>query len=180
MKKMFRIGATVLLAMSLLGACSSVQKSPAVASEIRKSLDQAGLKDVSVSQDRDKGVVTLGGHVAADADKARASQIAQPLAGSDVIANEVAVLPSSDAGPTKTIYSDLDKGISNNLDAALISAGYPKEISHSVKNGVVTLTGTVDGENERAKLESIARGVPNTQQVVNEIETKHQKATSQN
>ena len=29
----------------------------------RTSLDQAGFKDVSVSQDRDKGVVTLSGHV---------------------------------------------------------------------------------------------------------------------
>jgi hyperosmotically inducible periplasmic protein len=177
---MFRIAGTVLIAMSLMGACSTVQKSPAVASEIRKSLDQAGLKDVSVSQDRDKGVVTLGGHVNADADKARASQIAQPLAGSDVIANEVAVLPSTDAGPTKTIYSDLDKGIASNLDAALISAGYPNGIGHAVKNGVVTLTGTVNDEAERAKLESVARGVPNTQQVVNEIQTKHQKATSGN
>ncbi len=177
---MFRIAGIVIVAMSFLGACSNTQKSPAVESQIRKSLDQAGLKDVSVAQDRDKGVVTLGGHVAADADKARASQIAQSVAGSDVIANEVAILPSSDAGPTKTIYSDLDKGISNNLDAALISAGYPKGIGHSVKNGVVTLTGTVENESERSKVESVARGVPNTQQVVNEIQTKHEKATSGN
>jgi osmotically-inducible protein OsmY len=89
-------------------------------------------------------------------------------------------LPASDAGATKTVYSDLDKGISSNLDAALISAGYPKGISHSVKNGVVTLTGTVDSENDRTKVESVARGVPNTQQVVNEIQTKHEKATSGN
>jgi osmotically-inducible protein OsmY len=45
---------------------------------------------------------------------------------------------------------------------------------------VITLTGTVDNEADRAKLEQIARGVPNTQQVVNEIQTKHQKATSGN
>ena len=177
---MFRIITSAVIAMGLLGACSSVQKSPAVASQIRTSLDQAGLKDVSVSEDRDKGVVTLTGHVAADGDKARAGQIAQSFAGSEVIANEVAILPTSDAGPTKTVYADLDKGISNNLDAALTAAGYPKAISHSVKNGVVTLKGTVDNEAERAKVETIARGVPNTQQVVNEIQTKHQKATSGN
>ncbi|MBK5295295.1 MAG: hypothetical protein JJE04_26910 [Acidobacteriia bacterium] len=35
---------------------------------IRSSLDQAGFKDVSVKQDRDKGVVTLGGHVPAGQD----------------------------------------------------------------------------------------------------------------
>jgi len=35
---------------------------PADLSEtLRKSLDQAGLKDVTASQDREKGVVSLGG-----------------------------------------------------------------------------------------------------------------------
>ena len=40
-----------------------------VSDSIRKSLDQADLKDVSVSQDRDKGVITLGGHVPSDSGK---------------------------------------------------------------------------------------------------------------
>jgi hypothetical protein len=48
-------------------------KSPDVSDAIRKSLDQAGLKDVSVAQDREKGVVTLAGHVAAEGDKSQAS-----------------------------------------------------------------------------------------------------------
>jgi osmotically-inducible protein OsmY len=48
---------------------------PDVSDRIRKSLDQAGLKDVTVSQDRDKGVVTLAGNVAADGDKAQAESI---------------------------------------------------------------------------------------------------------
>ena len=137
------------------------------------------MKDVSVKQDRDKGVVTLGGHVGNDADKAHANQIAQSLAANQVVANEVAVLPPNDPGPTKTFYSDLDKGIGSNLDAALISGGYDKAgISHTVKNGVITLTGTVDTEAQRAQLESIAHGVPNAQQVVDEVQTRHVKATS--
>jgi osmotically-inducible protein OsmY len=151
-----------------------------VADNIRKSLQGAGFKDVSVTQDRDKGVVTLGGHVAADADRANANQIAQSLAPDQVVANQVAVLPPSDAGPAKTVYADLDKGIANNLDAALISNGYKSGIDHSVKNGVVTLTGTVDTASQRTQLETIAQGVPNTQQVVNEIQTRHQRATSTN
>lgn len=179
--QMFRIATvTALLATGLLLSCSTAPKSPPVADNIRKSLEQAGLKDVSVSQDRDKGVVTLGGHVASSADQARAGQVAQSLAGGQVVANEVAVLPAGDAGATKTMYSDLDKGIANNLDAALISGGYRSGIGHSVKNGVVTLTGTVDTEAQRAQLETIARGVPNTQQVVDEVQTRHLKATSTN
>jgi osmotically-inducible protein OsmY len=149
-----------------------------VADNVRKELKQAGLNDVSVSQDRDKGVVTLGGHVNADADKAKAAQIAQSVVGSQVVANEVAVLPPQDNGPTKTVYSDLDKGIDNNLNAALVSGGFRSGIRHSVKNGVVTLKGTVDNEDQRAQVQKIAQGVPNTQQVVNELQTKHEKATT--
>jgi osmotically-inducible protein OsmY len=176
---MLRI-AVPILTLGLLAGCSTTPKDPAVAGNIRKSLDQAGLKDVSVTQDRDKGVVTLGGHVSTDADKANANQIAQSIASNEVIANQLAVLPPSDAGPTKTVYADLDKGIDSNLDAALISGGYKTGIDHSVKNGVVTLTGTVDNASQRAQIETIAKGVPNTQQVVNEVQTRHQKATSSN
>jgi hyperosmotically inducible protein len=171
---------TVLLAVALITGCSSATKAPPVDGNIRSSLEQAGIKNVSVSQDRDKGVITLTGNVASDADKARAMQIAQSMAANQVVANEVAILPPGDSGQTKTIYADLDKGIDNNLDAALISNGYKSGIHHSVKNGVVTLTGTVDTESQRAQLQSIAQGVPNTQQVVNEVQTRHEKATSSN
>jgi osmotically-inducible protein OsmY len=168
----------MLLTLGLMTGCSRTAQSPAVADTVRKELKQAGLNDVSVSQDRDKGVVTLGGHVNSDADKQKAAQIAQTVAGSQVVANEVAVLPTNDAGPTKTVYSDLDKGIENNLDAALVSAGFKSGIRHDVKNGVITLKGTVDNADQRAQVAKIAQGVPNTQQVVNEIQTKHEKATT--
>jgi hyperosmotically inducible protein len=182
---MFRIATNTasiaaLLAVGFLAGCSSKSETPAVADSVSKSLNQAGLKDVSVTQDRDKGVVTLSGHVATDAEKAQAQQIAQSLAANQVVANEVAILPANDPSTTKTVYSDLDKGISSNLDAALVSGGYKNGIHHTVKNGVVTLTGTVDTENQRAQLQQLAQSVPNTQQVVNEIQTRHEKATSSN
>ena len=56
-----------VLAVGILTGCSETSsKSPDVSDSIRKSLDQAGFKDVTVGQDRDKGVVTLGGQVARD------------------------------------------------------------------------------------------------------------------
>ncbi len=178
---MFRIAtATAVLAAGLLAGCSSVPKSPAVSDNIRKSIEQAGIKGVSVTQDRDKGVVTLSGHVTSDADKASANQIAQSLATGQVVAAQVAVLPATGSGTPKTIYADLDKGIESNLDAALISGGYKTGIGHSTKNEVVILTGSVDTEDQRDQIGTIAQGVPNTQQVVNEIRTRHQKATSAN
>ena len=70
MKKL-RLSVTMLtlLAVGTLAGCSGTpRKSPDVSDSIRKSLDQAGFKDVSVSQDRDKGIVTLGGQVASEND----------------------------------------------------------------------------------------------------------------
>jgi osmotically-inducible protein OsmY len=74
-----------LLIVGTLWGCSSTTKSPDVSDGIRKSLDQAGLKDVSVSQDRDKGVVTLGGHVPSDGDKSQAESIAKSIVGGQVV-----------------------------------------------------------------------------------------------
>ena len=54
-------------------------------------MDQAGLHNISVAQDRDQGVVTLTGKVAADEDKA--NSIASSMAGGQVVADEIAVLP---------------------------------------------------------------------------------------
>src|ERR1700747_2513897 len=82
----------VLLIAGCLSACSNPPpKAPDVADNIRKSLDQANLKDVSVSQDRDKGVVTLSGSTTSDSDKAQAESIAKSIAGSQVVANQIAV-----------------------------------------------------------------------------------------
>jgi hyperosmotically inducible protein len=67
-----------LLALAAIGTmvgCKPSTKSPDLTDAIRKSLDQAGLKEVTVSQDRDKGIVTLGGQVATDDMKAQAESI---------------------------------------------------------------------------------------------------------
>jgi hyperosmotically inducible periplasmic protein len=170
-----------LLALSTLVGCSNTStKSPDVADSIRKSLDQAGLKDVSVSQDRDKGVVPLGGHVAADGDKSRAESIATSAAVGQVVSGQIAVIPPGTESDAKAMNSDLDKGIENNLDAALIQNKLHKSVKNDVKNGVVTLTGDVSSQSERAQAETIAAAVPNVLQVVNELQVKNQKATSSN
>ena len=49
---------------------------------------------------------------------------------------------------------------------------------HTVKNQVVTLTGEVDSQQLRARAETIAAGVPNVHQVVNQPQVKERKATS--
>jgi hyperosmotically inducible protein len=168
-----------VLAAALTG-CSETPKSPDVADSIRKSLDQAGLKDVSVSQDRDKGVVTLTGTTASEADKAQAESIAKTFAGAQVVADQIAVRPPGNESTTKKIDADLDKAIEKNVDAALVQNKYDKTVKYEVKNGVVTLTGKVNSQTKRAMVERIVTAVPNVQQVVNELQVKDQKATSSN
>ncbi|MGB7624686.1 MAG: BON domain-containing protein [Terriglobia bacterium] len=168
-----------LLTVGILAGCSgTATKSPDVSDSIRKSLDQAGLKDVSVSQDRDKGIVTLGGKVASDSDKAQAETLAKSLAGTQVVANQIAVIPPGLEKETKTVNSDLDEGIEKNLDAALIQNKLHESVKYEVKRGVVTLTGEVNSEYNRARAEKVATGVPNVQQVVNDLQVKNQKASS--
>jgi hyperosmotically inducible protein len=169
-----------IVALIVLGcACSNTPtKSPDVADNIRKTLDQANFKDVSVSQDRDKGVVTLTGTTASEADKAQAESIAKSIAGSQVVANEIAVRPPGNESVAKKVNSDLDKAIEQNLHAVLVQNKLDKAVKYDVKNGVVTLTGSVNSQTRRAMVEKLATGVPNVQQVVNELQVKNQKATS--
>ena len=169
----------MLLAVGSLVGCSGTStKSPDVSDSIRRSLDEAGLKDVSVTQDRDKGVVTLGGNVATDGDKAHAESIAKSIATGQVVANQIAVIPPGGESDAKTVNSDLDKGIDNNLHAALIQNRLHKGVKYDVKNGVVTLTGEVNSQSKRAQVEQVASSVPNVRQVVNELQVKDQKASS--
>lgn len=170
-----------LLAVGTLAGCSTEStKAADVSGSIRTSLDQAGLKDVSVTQDRDKSVVTLGGHVATDGDKGQAESIARTMAGIQVVANQIAVLPPGDESDAKRMNSDLDKGIGNNLHAALIQENLQNSVKYAVKNNVVTLTGDVDSQSKRGRAQEIAATVPNVQQVVNELQVRGQKATSSN
>jgi hyperosmotically inducible protein len=172
----------VLLALAALagtlGCSRASARSPEVSDSIRKSLDQAGLKDVSVSQDRDKGIVTLGGQVASENDKSRAESVAKSFAGSQVVADQIAVVPVGGEKEAKAVNSDLDEGIESNLDAALLQNKMHDAVKFEVKSAVVTLTGEVNSEAMRSSAQTVAAAVPNVQQVVNDLQVKNQKASS--
>jgi hyperosmotically inducible periplasmic protein len=171
---------SLLLCLTLAAgvACSDKAKAPDVKADIENGLNQAGLKDVSVSQDRDKGVVTLSGNVGVDADKAQAQSIAQSIAGSEVVSNQIAVRPAGEESTAKTVDADMDKAIDKTLDAKLVQLKLQHDVSYDVKNGVVTLKGNVSSQSKRAMVEKVASDVPNVKQVVNELEIKGQKATT--
>jgi hyperosmotically inducible protein len=154
------------------------QQAPDVSSGIRHALDQAGLKDVRVSQDRVKAVVSLTGDVATDADKTRAETIAHSIAGDQVVSNEIGVRPNGDQGTARKVDSDLDSAVDKNLDAMLVQHRLKDNVRYDVKNGVVTLKGNVASEAQRTSVEKLAKDVPNVKEVVNDLDVKTRRATS--
>jgi hyperosmotically inducible periplasmic protein len=180
MKKLvMAVAILALLAVGVLAGCSgTASKSPDVVDSIRKSLDQAGFRDITVNQDRDKGIVTLSGKVVSENDKLQAESLAKTQAGTQVVANQIAVLPLGQEKDTKTVNADLDQGIEKNLDAALIQNKLHDDVKYKVKSGVVTLTGEVNAQSKRDQAEQVAKNVPNVKQVVNDLQVKDQKARS--
>jgi osmotically-inducible protein OsmY len=162
----------ILLSAGVLAACSTTAKSPDLVESIRQNLQQSGLKDVSVSRDKDKGVVTLTGHVASDGEKRQAESIAKSQAAGQIVADEIVVTPPGDESDAKTISSDLDAGIDKNLKAELLREHADKDVSYTVKAGVVTLTGTVATADLKSKATTIASHVPNVKQVIDELIVK--------
>jgi hyperosmotically inducible periplasmic protein len=167
-----------LLGIGALAGCTKIAESTDVSGTIRKSLDQAGFKDVSVSQDREKGIVTLGGEVRSQGQKSQAEALAKSHAGTQVVADQIAVIPKGVEKEAKAVNSDLDEGIEKNLDAALIVNRMHGDVRFDVKGAVVTLTGDVNSQYKREHAEQVATRVPNVKQVVNDLQVRNQKASS--
>ena len=85
---------------TLIGCSQNLPKSAEVpdttksadVSGIRKSLDEAGFKDVSASNDSATGAVMLNGTVGMDSDRARAETIAHSMAGGHMVSNQITVM----------------------------------------------------------------------------------------
>ena len=131
---------------------------------------------VGVSQDRDKGVITLRGNVGLPGDKDRAEKIAQRAAPDYTIANEIGVRPENVPGAAGA-DAKLDSAIEDNFKAAI--KGHEnlndQSISGSAKNGTLVIKGSVKTPQQRSEAENLGKQVPNVQQVVNELKVKSDK-----
>jgi osmotically-inducible protein OsmY len=170
--------AGVLIAMSalLLGLACSRQQNAADASyedNVKQALIQADLKDVSVSEDRDKNTITLEGTLHSDDAKTRAGDVAKNAAGPRIVANEISVQPVGAESEAKDIASNRDEAIEKNFQAALIAQGLDKQhIKFVAKNGVLTLKGSVKTATQRFEAQQVAQAVPNVMQVVDDLDVK--------
>lgn len=182
----FRRGLLFSCAAILAGALSVAgchKSHPDEKDAVTNALKTNSLGEVSVSQDRDKGVMTLTGDVATDAQKQQAGTLTQQAAPDYQVANEIGVRPP-DANNAGAVASDEDKGIEENFKAAIKEhkALDDQSIRGSAKNGTLEVKGSVKTEAQKHEVEALAKKIPHVQQVVNELEVnpkKHSTAASQ-
>jgi len=171
--KGFLATATALLLALCIGCSSNKASTPDVKDRVSKALDSAGLKDITVTSDKDKQLVTLKGDVKTQEEKERAEDTAKTAAAGWVVANEVGVRPEGVEGAARKIDANVDSAIEKDFKAVLIANRLDNQhIRYDAKNGVLTLKGDVDTPGEREKAEKLAASVPNVQQVVNELDVK--------
>ena len=175
------IVAAVALCVLLTTACSRNQH-PDVKYAVDTAMTQNGLGVVKVSQDRDKGVVTLTGDVESADQKAQAENIAREAAPGYAISNELGIRPVGMESQAKAVDSSLDSGIEDNYKAELKAHNNldDQSISYDAKNGTLVLKGSVKTQAQREEANKLAQNTPNVKEVVNEIEIKPDKdSTSQ-
>jgi len=177
-KTLWAVLASLLLALAV-GCSSNKANTPDVKDQVAKALDNAGYKDLKVDVNNDKQLVTLTGDVKTQEAKAKAEDIAKTAAGGYVVSDEIGVRPEGVEGAARKIDSNVDTAIEKDFKAVIIAHRLEKQhIRYDAKNGVLTLKGDVDTPGLRDQVEKLAAGVPNVQQVVNELDVKGGKHRS--
>jgi hyperosmotically inducible periplasmic protein len=147
-------------------ACTANQK-PDPSDKVTAALKDANLKDVDVNYDRSERVVHLKGTVDSTAERTRAEQVAERAVGtSGKVLNEVTV-----KGVDTKTADDNDGRIKDRLkDMIANDPGLSKhDISFSVNNGAVEVTGSVAQESEKSKVTQMVRSVDGVRDVANAL-----------
>jgi hyperosmotically inducible periplasmic protein len=177
----FLLASAAILAGSMVVAGCNKPAHPDEKSAVTDSLKNNSLSAVSVSQDRDKGVMTLKGNLDSQDLKNQAENIAKQAAPDYTVANEIGVRPPG-ANEAGAVASNLDSAIEDNFKAVIKAHANlnDQSISGSAKNGTLVLKGSVKTAKQKKEAEDLAKKVPNVQQVVNEIEIKPSKHSTTN
>ncbi len=172
-----------LLSLVVLAGCNRDKQRPDEKDAVDGAMTRNNLGVVKVSQDRDKGVMTLKGDVDSAEKKAEAERVAKDAAPDYVIANELAVRPPNGTeGQASAVDNNLDKGIEDNYKAAIKAHKNldDQSIHFDAKNGTLVLKGSVKTPAQKKEAMTLAKNVPNVKEVVNELEVKSDKHSTAN
>ena len=175
----FLRSSAAILAGALIVAGCNKPSHPDEKSQVNDALKNNNLSAVSVSQDRDKGVMTLKGDVPSEDQKNQAENVAKQPAPDYTVANEIGVRPPGE-NTAGSVASNLDSAIEDNYKAMIKAHAVlnDQSIHASAKNGTLVLKGSVKTAKQKKEAEDLAKKVPNVQQVVNEIEVNNSKHSS--
>lgn len=157
-RHVWSLGLAGLAAILLTANCDAAAAAPQMTDQsISDKIDDELLMDPGVISSKvdistDNGVVTLTGQVNNILAKERAERVAEAVKGVRSIVNRIKVKPS----PYRT-----DAQIKVDVQNALLEdpAADSYELSTSVENGVVTLSGDVDSYQEAKLAKTVAKGV---------------------
>ena len=119
---------------------------------------------LDINVDTSNGVVTLFGIVSSKKAKAAAEADARKVSGVKGVQNELQVVASSKQAAVKVHDKELERAVKKAFDTPEL-----KDITVSVKNGVVRLTGTIPTGVRRLDAAVVARSVPGVRSVEDDL-----------
>jgi hyperosmotically inducible periplasmic protein len=163
---------TGLAAACLLAGCNTGPKYPNSKAEVTSSLTQDHLSNLTVSQDRNHGVITLTGTVPSQEKKLQAEDIAKAAAPKYKIADETTVVPPPSAVVTaKPSWKDVqiqDKFNQEVKQHHFLDRPGDNIIAKSA-NGDVVLSGKVRTQYDKREAAKLAKSIANVQNVKNDL-----------
>ena len=166
---------SMLAAAPLTLACDrTASDQPDVKARVNDQLKTANLDNkVNADWKKDEKELHLTGEVERAADKARAEELAQQVVGtSGRVVNEVKVEGEDYGNIDDRIEEQLGRMFEDRTEWDFDGSG----VTFDSKQGVVTITGTVESEATKAKIGQRARAVDGVTDVVNNLEVDAKKA----
>lgn len=172
------VGCIMVLGFWMLGGCQQHKTlHPDVKENVTTALKNNHFDTLNVSEDREKGILTVTGSVPSEGQKAQVESLIHTAAPDYVVADEVGVRPPGAEKDAHKIASDVDQAIEKNFSAMV--KGHKdlddEGIQATAKNGTLVLKGSVKTPKEKNLAGDLAKSVPNVQQVVNELEVNSKK-----
>ena len=170
---------TGLAAACLLAGCNNGPKYPNSKPQVTSSLAQDSLSNLTVSQDRKHGVITLTGTVPSQEKKLQAEDIAKSAAPKHKIADQTTIVPAANSGapvPSTVVAatpSETDAEIQQQFNEKVklhhSLARLGNTITATSKNGELIITGKVRTESDKREVEKLAKSIPHVQQVEDDL-----------
>ena len=162
-------GLVAVLVLACGVACKSGPEDATITTNVKaKLVADPTVSGTAINVDTKDGVVTLTGTVDNDAARTKAETIAKGVEGVKSVKTNLTVKPA--APPTPAANAN-DTAMRNAVMANLTKAGL-SGITVDVKDGVVTLTGSVAKADLPKAMQAANEATPKPKQVMNQLTTR--------